>query len=281
MNFAASEIPSGTQTAVMTAVATDIAGNVETINRNVEIDRDGGILTISPAPIEGDDVVNQLEASDGVMITGTSNANAVVTVTLAGVSKTVNADAAGNWQASYTSTEVTPGVYTAQITATTTDPAGNTLNASDSVEVDTRVDNLDVRASIVEGDGVINGAERVEGGGVQVTGTTEIGSTSVIVTLNGVSVPATVAANGNWTANYTAAQVSEGTYTASVSVQATDKAGNTATVSGCRLRRYRGGAAEHGARRGRRGQHRQHRRSGHRHRPGRSGRGWIEGRGQL
>ncbi|KIN61755.1 putative RTX family exoprotein [Sulfitobacter noctilucae] len=231
VNFAAGEIPTGTQTAVMTAVATDIAGNVDTINRNVEIDRDGGILTISPAPIEGDDIINELEASDGVVITGTSNPNAVVTVTLAGVSKTVNADAAGNWQANYSNAEVEPGVYTAQISATTTDPAGNTLNASDSVEVDTRVDNLDVRASIVEGDGVINGAERIEGGGVQVTGTTEVGSTSVIVTLNGVSVPATVAANGNWTANYTSAQVTEGTYTASVSVQATDRAGNTATTS--------------------------------------------------
>ncbi|WP_386625655.1 beta strand repeat-containing protein [Sulfitobacter geojensis] len=231
MTFAANTIPSGEQTAVMTAVATDIAGNVDTITRNVDIDRDGGILTISPAPVEGDDIINEVEASDGVVLTGTSNPNAVVTVTMGGVSKTVSADGAGNWTANYSNSDVTPGVYTAQITATTTDAAGNTLNASDSVEVDTRVDNLGVQASLVEGDGTINGAERLAGGGVQVTGTTEVGSTALVVTLNGVAVNAVVAANGTWTANYASSQVSEGTYTATVSVQATDRAGNTATVS--------------------------------------------------
>ncbi|MFK7837873.1 MAG: Ig-like domain-containing protein [Sulfitobacter sp.] len=231
VSFSSNEIPSGQQTAVMTAVATDRAGNVDTITRDVEIDRDGGILTISPAPVEGDDIVNEVEASDGVVITGTSNPNAVVTVTMAGVDKTVNADSAGNWTANFLNSEVAPGVYTAQIAATTTDSAGNTLNASDSVEVDTRVDNLGVRADIIEGDGVINGAERTDGGGVQVTGTTEVGSTSVVVTLNGVAVNAQVAANGSWTANYSANQVSPGTYTASISVEATDRAGNTATVT--------------------------------------------------
>ncbi len=231
VTFASSEIPTGQQTAIMTAVATDRAGNVETITRDVEIDRDGGILTISPAPVEGDDIVNEVEASDGVVITGTSNPSAIVTVVMGGVSKTVTADLAGNWTANYLNTEVAPGVYTAQITAQTTDPAGNTLNASDSVEVDTRVDNLGVRADIIEGDGIINGAERVDGGGVQVTGTTEVGSTSVVVTMDGVAVNAIVDAAGNWTANYSAGQVREGTYTASISVQATDRAGNTASVS--------------------------------------------------
>ena len=231
VSFAPGEIPTGTQTAVMTAVATDRAGNSETITRDVEIDRDGGILTISPAPIEGDDIINKAEAADGVVITGTSNPDAVVTVTLAGVSKTVTADAAGNWQAPYSNAEVTPGVYTAQITATTVDAAGNRLDASDSVEVDTRVDNLGVRADIVEGDGIINGAERLAGGGVQITGTTEVGSTAVVVTLNGVAVNAVVAADGSWTANYASSQVNPGTYVASVSVQATDRAGNSATVS--------------------------------------------------
>ena len=231
VTFASSEIPTGQQTAVMTAVATDIAGNVETITRDVEIDRDAGILTISSNPVEQDDVVNEVEASDGVMITGTSNPNALVTVSLGGFSKAVNADAAGNWQANFLNSEVTPGVYTAQITATTTDPAGNTLNASDSVEIDTRVDNLDVRADIVEGDGTVNAVERTDGGGVQITGTTEVGSTAVIVTLNGVAVNAIVSSNGTWTANFLPTQVSEGTYTAALSVQATDRAGNTKTIS--------------------------------------------------
>ena len=231
VNFAAHEIPTGTQTVTMTATATDAAGNVDAITQDVVVDRDAGILTISPNPVEGDDVINAVEASDGVVLNGTSNPNAVVTVTMGGVSHTVNADAAGNWTTTYSNAEITPGEYTANITATTTDSAGNTLNASDSVQVDTRVNNLAINADTVEGDGVINAAERLEGGGVQVTGTTEIGSTSVIVTLNGVAVNAVVSANGNWTATYAASQVAEGTYNAAVSVDATDAAGNTATVT--------------------------------------------------
>jgi hypothetical protein len=143
----------------------------------------------------------------------------------------VNADGAGNWTATYSNTEITPGEYTADITATTTDSAGNTLNATDSVRVDTRVNNLSINGDTVEGDGVINAAERLEGGGVQVTGTTEVGSTSVVVTLNGVAVNAVVQSNGNWTATYASSQVAEGTYDATVTADATDAAGNTLTVT--------------------------------------------------
>ncbi|MGJ8625814.1 MAG: Ig-like domain-containing protein [Sulfitobacter sp.] len=231
VNFAANEIPTGTQTVVMTSIATDAAGNVDTITRDVSVDRDAGILTISSNPVEGDDVINAVEASDGVVLNGTSNPNAVVTVTMGGVSHTVTANASGNWTTTYTNAEITPGEYTADIHATTTDSAGNVLNATDSVQVDTLVNNLSINANTVEGNGVINAAERLEGGGVQVTGTTEIGSTSVVVTLNGIPVNAVVDANGNWTATYASSQVAEGTYNATVTVDATDRAGNTATVS--------------------------------------------------
>ncbi|MGJ8617606.1 MAG: Ig-like domain-containing protein [Sulfitobacter sp.] len=231
VDFAASEIPTGVQTVTMTATATDVAGNVDTITQDVNVDRDAGILTISATPVEGDDIINMVEASDGVTLTGTSNANAIVTVTMGGVSHTVTADGAGNWSTTYSNSEITPGEYMADIHATTTDSAGNVLNATDSVQVDTRVNNQSVNADAVEGNGVINAAERVEGGGVQVTGTTEIGSTSVVVTLNGVAVNAVVNANGNWIATFAPSQVAEGTYNATVTVDATDRAGNTATIS--------------------------------------------------
>ncbi len=230
VSFTSSEIPSGTTVTTMTAVATDAAGNLDTINRDVVIDRDAGVLTISPQPVEGDDVVNAAEASDGVVLTGTSNPGASVLVTMAGVSHTVTANGAGDWQANFSSAEVAPGVYTAQITATTTDSAGNTLNASDSVQVDTRVDNLSVSADTVEGDGVINGFERMSDGSVQVSGTTEVGSTSVVVTLNGVAVNALIGPRGDWIATYASNQIAEGTYDAPITVTARDRAGNTATI---------------------------------------------------
>ncbi len=233
VHFPAGELPAGETTAVMTAVATDAAGNTSSISRDVDFDLDAGILTISSTPVEGDDIVNEVEASDGVTITGTSNPGAVVTVTLAGASHNVVTDGAGNWTANFAAHEVTAGVYTADITARTVDAAGNPLEASDSVEVDTRVDNLTIDTGAVGGtDGVINAAERLAGGGMLLTGTTEVGSTSVVVDLNGQAVNATVEAAGNWTAVFSAGQVAEGTYNATATVTATDRAGNVASTSG-------------------------------------------------
>ena len=227
-SFARSDIPAGTYTSTMTATATDAAGNVDSVSQTVTVDTEAGSLTISPLPVEGDDVVNAAEASDGVAISGTADAGAVVQVTLAGVTHTVVANGSGQWTAYYAAGEVAQGVYTADISATTTDAAGNSRSASDSVRVDTRVDNLSLNT--VEGDDIISGAERLENGGVLVTGTSEIGS-SIIVTLDGASVNGAVDANGNWSVTFAPGQVSQGTINTTVSVKATDAAGNTATAS--------------------------------------------------
>jgi hypothetical protein len=116
----------------------------------------------------------------------------------------------------------------ADITATTTDAAGNSRTVTDSVNVDTRVDNLSVSADVIEGDNVINAAEL--SGGVTLTGTTEAGS-SVSVTVGNATVQAVVDANGNWTANFATGQIPAGEYTTDVTVNATDAAGNTASVT--------------------------------------------------
>lgn len=228
--FAAGTIAAGTYTSTMTATATDAAGNVDTATTSVQVDTDAGILTIDSTPVEGDDVVNEVEASDGVVLTGTADAGAVVTVTMEGVSKNVVADSAGQWEASYSASDVAAGVYTAEITATTTDAYGNSRSASDSVEVDTRVDNLSVSVGDIAGDNIISASEY--NGNVTVSGTTEVGSTSVMVTMGGVTLPATVDAAGNWTAEFSANVLDEGTYTADVDVVATDAAGNVASTSG-------------------------------------------------
>ena len=228
VSFAPSDIPAGTYTSTMTATATDAAGNVDSVSQSVSFDTEAGSLTISPLPVEGDDVVNAAEASDGVAISGTADAGAIVQVTLAGVTHTVVANSNGQWTAYYAAGEVAQGVYTADITATTTDAAGNSRSASDSVRVDTRVDNLSLNT--VEGDDIISGAERLANGGVLVTGTSEIGS-SVVVSLGAASVNGAVDANGNWSVTFAPGQVPEGTINTTVSVKATDAAGNSATAS--------------------------------------------------
>lgn len=225
--FAASDIPSGTYETTMVATATDAAGNTRTASQDVRVDTEASVLTIA-GPVEGDDVVNEVEASDGVVLTGTADPGAVVNVTLAGVTAQAVADASGAWQAQFAASDVTPGTYTAEITATTTDAAGNTATASDSVLVDTRVDNLAITSNGAGADDVVSGAEQQNG--VTITGTTEPGST-INVTLGSETVAAQVDASGNWTASFAASQIPTGEYDTSITVEATDVAGNVATVS--------------------------------------------------
>lgn len=226
--FNSGQLASGTYSTTMTATATDAAGNSSSIDQTVNVDTDAGILTISPAPVEGDDIINGVEASDGVVLSGTADAGAIVQVTLGGVTHSVVANGNGVWQAAYSAGEIPAGTYTADIVATTTDAAGNTRRVTDSVQVDTRVDNLSISADVIEGDDIINAVEQSDG--VILTGTTEPGS-SVSVSLGSSTVPAVVDANGNWSASYSASQIPTGEYTTNVTVNATDAAGNTASVT--------------------------------------------------
>ena len=226
-SFASGTIQSGTYATQMTATATDAAGNSRSTTQVVNVDTEASVLTIA-GPIEGDDIINSAEASDGVVLSGNADPGALISVTMGGVTHQAVANGSGVWQAFYSAGEIEAGTYQAQITATTTDAAGNTATASDTVQVDTRVDNLSVAADVIEGDNIISGVEQSDG--VVLTGTTEPGST-VMVTLGNHTVQATVDTQGNWTAPFTPAQVPVGEYTTNVSVTATDLAGNVASVS--------------------------------------------------
>ncbi|MEO0670139.1 MAG: Ig-like domain-containing protein [Pseudomonadota bacterium] len=225
--FSSDQIATGTYSAQMTATATDAAGNSSSTTQAVNVDTEASVLTIA-GPIETDDVINGAEASDGVMLSGNADPGALVSVTMQGVTHQTVASQAGVWQAFFAASEVPAGTYDALITATTTDAAGNTATTSDTVQVDTQVDNLSVDAAGIEGDNMISGAERADG--VVLTGTTEPGST-VMVTMGGETVQGIVDASGNWSAAFTANQVPTGEVVTDITVTATDLAGNIATVS--------------------------------------------------
>ncbi|WP_186827035.1 beta strand repeat-containing protein [Shimia ponticola] len=224
----AGDIPSGQYSTVLTVTSTDAAGNTDTLAQDVDVDTVAGSLSISGAPIEGDDVINEVEAADGVTVTGSADAGAVVTVLLGSVSKTVIAGPDGSWSAYYASTEIPAGTYTANITATTTDAAGNTATASDTVQVDTELSPLAFSAAPVEGDGRITGAEASDG--VVVRGIVEPGST-VLVSFGSVTAQALVAADGTWAAEFSASQIPDGSYVATLRAEATDAAGNTDLIT--------------------------------------------------
>ncbi|MEO0380789.1 MAG: Ig-like domain-containing protein, partial [Pseudomonadota bacterium] len=226
-NFSSDAIVPGTYSSQVTATATDAAGNTRSISQPVNVDTEASLLTIA-GPIEGDDIINGVEASDGVILTGNADPGALVSVTMNGVTHQAVANGSGVWQAFYSAAEIPQGTYEAQISATTTDAAGNTATANDTVQVDTRVDNLSVAADVIEGDNIISEAERADG--VVLTGTTEPGST-VMVTMGTETVQGIVDAQGNWHAPFTASQIPLGEYITDVSVTATDLAGNVASVS--------------------------------------------------
>lgn len=228
VTFAPSQVPSGERTVTMTATATDAAGNTSQLSQTVRIDTDAGLLTISPEPVETDDLVNAAEAADGVVLTGTSNPGQIVQVTMGGVTHSVQTGTDGIWFAPFAAHELQPGTYTADITATITDSAGNSLTRTDTLNFDTEVVNFAPSGSPITADNVVNGAEAAAG--VSLSGTTEPGAT-VTVTIEGVNRPATVDAAGNWTVRFGANDLPSGEYDTSALVQTTDRAGNTAEAS--------------------------------------------------
>ncbi len=226
--FASGTIPQGEYSTSMTATMTDPAGNQETLTQSVLVDTVASTLTLSAAPIEGDDVVNAAEASDGVTLTGTADPGAVVYVSLGSVSKTVIASIDGSWSTYYSASEVPSGTYNAGISAYTIDGAGNQANVSDTVRIDTQVTNFAFSGGPVEGDNVITGAEASDG--VVVTGMVEAGS-AVVVALGSASVNAVVSETGMWTAVFDASDIGQGEMIASLVATATDAAGNTAVIN--------------------------------------------------
>ncbi|MDG1469953.1 MAG: Ig-like domain-containing protein [Ascidiaceihabitans sp.] len=226
--YSASQLAPGTYSTDMVATATDAAGNTSTITQTVNVDTEAGSLTISSNPIETDDVINAVEASDGVVLSGTSDAGAIVQVTMGGVTHSVVTNPNGVWQANFAASEIAPGTYVADITATTTDAAGNVDSVASTVQVDTLVNQLNLSSAPVEGDNVVNQAEASDG--INLSGQVEPGST-VMVDFEGTTLAANVDAAGNWSIAIPASAIAAGSYDADITVMATDAVGNTATIS--------------------------------------------------
>lgn len=170
------------ETFTMTAIATDLAKNVSTeLTQDVVIDNMAGSLALSTAPIEGNNIVNADEASNGLFVRGTSDPGNVIEVTLGDAKSTAITGFDGKWAAEFKSHQLEDGQFHAPITATTTDAAGNMREVEGTVEFDTVVRNLGISSADVTDDNVINSFERDDG--VEFSGTTEAGARSVMVSV--------------------------------------------------------------------------------------------------
>ncbi|MFZ1470072.1 MAG: Ig-like domain-containing protein [Paracoccaceae bacterium] len=228
VNFPASGIAGGTYSTTATVTATDAAGNTAMATRTVLVDTETSV-SINPGQSGGDDIVSGAERISGLSLTGHAEAGATVKVTFEGVTRTVTADASGNWTAPFSQGEYRAGTYTSTVQVTSTDTAGNVANDTHSVRVDTEVVPFQRLTMSAGSDDVVNFDEAANG--LTVTGNVEAGSTVMIRFGSGASVPATVSADGSWTVRIPASHIPAGENNVPMTITATDAVGNTSTLN--------------------------------------------------
>ncbi|UTW07207.1 Ig-like domain-containing protein [Pseudomonas benzenivorans] len=222
---AADIVAMGQGAETLSVTATDAAGNVSAAGtRNVSVD------TAAPnAPsidaVATDDIINAAE--QGAVISGSAEANATVSLSVAGNLRTVSANGSGVWSYSLVPADIAAmgqGAETLSVTAT--DAAGNISEADTrNVSVDTAAPNAP-SINAVATDDIINAAEQ----GAVISGSAEANAT---VSLNIAGNLRTVSANGSgaWSYSLVAADiVAMGQGAETLSVTATDAAGNVSAA---------------------------------------------------
>ncbi|EOZ4638218.1 Ig-like domain-containing protein [Enterobacter cloacae] len=216
----------------VTASATDSVGNSTSTSHTVNVESvlPGVIINT----IAGDDVINAAEVASGQTISGkvvNAEAGNTVTVTIGGNTWTATVQNDLTW-----SVDVPESVLTAlgngelTVSASVTNNVGNSGSAERDIAIDASLPGL--RVDTVAGDDVINTIEH--GQNLIVTGSSDglTAGTTLTVTVNGKTYPATVLADGTWNAAIPAADVgalAAGTVT--VTVEGQSSAGNPVSIS--------------------------------------------------
>lgn len=217
----------------ISVTARDSGGNETTTLTPITIDTASPPVTV--APVSGDGYLNALEHNAALAITGTTEPGAGVVVRVNGVDYNATVDANGNWTATLPANVVSglaDNTYT--VTATATDPLGNSGSSSQPLTVIAASGSLpSVTVGAFAGDNILDGAEK--GLSQFVTGTTtnvQAGQT-VTVSLNGANYTGQVLSDGSWSVLVPASalhNLANGTDSYTVSVS--DVAGNPATTNG-------------------------------------------------
>jgi hypothetical protein len=231
VTFDPSDLPEGDYETQMSVVSTDQAGNSSTITETVSIDTVYNALEITTGSSSSNSLINSeaVQTEGGVVITGTTEPGATVTVAIGGLSQEVIADGDGNWDATFDPADLPSQQFEATVSATTTDEAGNTTTTSNTVDIDLVVQDFSHQADIGGDDNVISASEI--GDGFTLTGTVEPGST-VKLEFEGSTVWADVdPETGDWSASFSGAQVPAGDYSSDVIITATDAANNVQQLS--------------------------------------------------
>lgn len=218
---------------ILTAQATDLAGNISAISTDFAFTID----TLAPtAPIvtvisddTGSNTSDGITSDNTLQITGTAEANNTVEVFIEGISiGTVLADGTGIWNFDYTGTTLTDGDYI--ITAQTIDLAGNggPLAAVFPITIDATAPVLVLIIDDITVDNTINAVEA--SGNITITGrvTGEFSSGDLVtLVINSLSLDGPIDAVGNFTIIVTGNNLALDTdTTVAGSVSSSDTVGN-------------------------------------------------------
>ncbi|MEZ5798715.1 MAG: Ig-like domain-containing protein [Paracoccaceae bacterium] len=229
-SYASGEYRAGTYDSTVQVTATDLAGNTATTSHALHVDTE--VVPFQRLTIEtgADNIVNAAEAAGGVAVTGMVEPGSSVMVLFGSgpaVAATVSAN--GSWTVNIPASQIPAGEANVAMTITATDAVGNSSVLNETVRVDTLVRNLSRTGGEIGGDGIVNAAEALAG--ITLAGTVEPYSTVVVRLSNGQQQTVTAGASGNWTATFDHASLPTGEGQATVTMTATDPAGNTASLT--------------------------------------------------
>ncbi|EMQ7252282.1 Ig-like domain-containing protein [Escherichia coli] len=212
----------------ISASLTNSANNTGTATHDIVIDANLPGLRVDT--VAGDDVINSIEHTQALVITGSSSglaAGAALTVVINSVTYGATVLADGSWSVTVPASRVSAlGEATYTVTAAATDADGNSGSASHNVQVNTALPGVTI--NVVATDDIINAAEAgveqtISG---QVTGAAA--GDTVTVTLGGATYTATVQANLSWSVDVPASALQElGNGELTISASVTNSVGNT------------------------------------------------------
>ncbi|WP_165730519.1 Ig-like domain-containing protein [Enterobacter hormaechei] len=216
----------------VSASATDSVGNSSSTSHTVNVESvlPGVIINT----VAGDDVINAAELATGQTISGTvvnAEAGNTVTVSVGGHSYTATVQDNLTWSVSVPESVLTAlGNGDLTVNASVTNGVGNSGSGERDITIDANLPGL--RVDTVAGDDVINSIEH--GQNLIITGSSGglTAGTALTVTVNGKTYPATVLADGTWSAAIPSADVSAlAAGTVTVNVEGQSSAGNPVTIN--------------------------------------------------
>ncbi len=214
----------------ITVSGTNSAGTTSTITHPVTVDLAAVAITINT--LSGDDVINAVEKGETLVVSGSTSgveAGQTVTVTFGGKNYTTTVEANGSW-----TVNVPPADLAAlpdgagNVQASVSNINGNNAQADRAYSVDATAPLVTINT--IASDDILNVSEADAGIAISGTTTAQAGQT-LTVTLNNNTYQTTVQADGTWSVNVPATDLS-GLTASSYTVTATvsDKAGNPASA---------------------------------------------------